>query len=138
MVFDLVISTVYLVALGPVFSFQLLFWHSLIERKNVIISTKKYSILSSLKSSLFTFMLNMVNIWRRQLSFVGAPFNLDNTLLSKFVYKTGLTGIIQTNLQKITTAQIYEKYELHYLKNQSIFIDLEILYKHIFKKKSSI
>ena len=46
-------------------------------------------------------MLNMVNIWRGQLSFVGAPFNLDNTFLSKFVYKPGLTGIIQTNLQKI-------------------------------------
>ncbi len=134
--FDWGISTIILLIFCPILFFQVLFWRKTVERKNVLTGSKKYSLFTSSKSRLFNFTLNIINIWLGQLSFVGAPFNLDNTFSSKFEYKPGLTGIIQINPKKVIDGQIYEKYELHYLKNQSIFLDIEIILTSLFKKKN--
>jgi len=134
--FDLGFSTMFLLLLTPIFVLQYLIWHKSIIRKKVITGTKTYLLFTSNKSKLFNYTLNLLNIWMGQLSFIGAPVKLQESVLSKFEYKPGLTGIIQINTKKITDEQTYEKYELHYLKNQSIFLDMEILFTSLIKKNN--
>jgi len=44
-----------------------------------------------------------------------------------------LTGLVQVNRHKQLTPEDKEKYYLYYLKNYSIFLDLEIILKAVFK-----
>jgi hypothetical protein len=50
-----------------------------------------------------------------------------------FDLKPGLTGLVQVNRHKQLTAEDKEKYYLYYLKNYSLFLDLEIILKALFK-----
>jgi lipopolysaccharide/colanic/teichoic acid biosynthesis glycosyltransferase len=50
-----------------------------------------------------------------------------------FDYKPGLTGLVQINRDKISGPEIREAFEAHYIKNQNLFLDLEILLKTLFK-----
>jgi lipopolysaccharide/colanic/teichoic acid biosynthesis glycosyltransferase len=79
------------------------------------------------------FVLKNRNIWRGYMSFIGAPLNFQNG--SRLEYKPGLTGIIQVNKSKILSAEIMNNFEIHYLKNQSFFLDMEILITAIFSKQ---
>ncbi|MBN2089434.1 sugar transferase, partial [candidate division KSB1 bacterium] len=47
--------------------------------------------------------------------------------------KPGLTGLFQVNKNNALTAADSERYELYYLKNYSLLLDIEIIIKAIFK-----
>jgi GT2 family glycosyltransferase/lipopolysaccharide/colanic/teichoic acid biosynthesis glycosyltransferase len=134
-VFDWIFSSILLISGSPVFLIQLLIWRKSIKKHFIMTGLKKYRIFTSPKSGMFHFFLNLVNVWMGQLSFVGAPVFLDKLQSSKFEYKPGLTGIIQINSHKIENEQMHEKYELHYLKNQSVFLDVELLVTALFREK---
>jgi len=50
-------------------------------------------------------------------------------------YKPGLTGIIRLNQTKIRSEQHRRNLEIHYLKNQSLILDLEILLKSVWSAR---
>lgn len=75
-------------------------------------------------------------IIKGKLSFVGAPIhkemNENSTLLK------GVTGLVQISEQRISTQEDAESFELYYLQNYSIWMDLDIILKTIFKGPSAI
>jgi GT2 family glycosyltransferase len=72
----------------------------------------------------------LIKIVRGKMSFVGAPLRDCRERSSTYHYKPGLTGMAQVNSDNGSS----EKYELYYLKNQNIWLDLEILFKAVFSK----
>jgi hypothetical protein len=72
-------------------------------------------------------------IFRGNLTLVGAPLRPQGTEKQKYLYKAGLTGLVQLNQEKISSPDEEEKYHLYYLKNQSTLLDLEILLKAIWQ-----
>ena len=68
-------------------------------------------------------------IFRGNLSLVGAPLRPYGRDKQKYLYKAGLTGLVQLNQDKISSPDDEEKFHLYYMKNQSTFLDLEILFK---------
>ncbi len=69
------------------------------------------------------------------LSFVGAPIlHKDSDSLN---YKAGITGLRQINEQRLFHEEEKERYEIYYLQNYSIWLDLDIIIKTIFKKCES-
>ena len=51
-------------------------------------------------------------------------------------YKTGLTGYAQINRDRITTEKDREQFDLHYLQNYSVWLDLDILFKALIREDS--
>jgi GT2 family glycosyltransferase len=66
-----------------------------------------------------------------KLSIVGAPIRLSSDTPPAYLYKPGLTGIVQMNQDKISNQSDQDQYELFYLKEYSFWLDLEILLKII-------
>jgi lipopolysaccharide/colanic/teichoic acid biosynthesis glycosyltransferase len=70
-----------------------------------------------------------------RISVVGASSNpSDNSDAPP--YKTGLTGYAQINRDRITTDKDREQFDLHYLQNYSIWLDLDILFKALIRENS--
>jgi len=85
---------------------------------------------------------SLLNLWllfweviRGELTLVGAPIEqvMPHQQLNRYWHQPGITGLVQINKEKITTAEDMEKYYLFYLKNQSLLLDLEILMRALFK-----
>ncbi|RMH95200.1 MAG: glycosyltransferase [Calditrichaeota bacterium] len=70
-------------------------------------------------------------IVRGRLSLVGAPIERYREGAPGYGYKPGLTGLVQINRRRISSPEELEKYHLFYLKNQSVMLDLEILFKTV-------
>jgi len=130
--FDFFLSTLILVFCIPVLVFAVVFLRKKLRYIKVRVGNKYYKVTSSANSFLnFCFVIH--NIWSGKMSFVGAPLNEQT---SRYEYKPGLTGIIQINKEKLEKTQNYKNYEIQYLKNQSFFIDIEILISSLLKKKN--
>jgi lipopolysaccharide/colanic/teichoic acid biosynthesis glycosyltransferase len=67
-----------------------------------------------------------------RLSFVGAPLKRITERQPLYFYKPGIFGFLQLNYSRVESAEEEERYELFYLKNQNIWLDLEIILKSIF------
>ncbi|MCG8373050.1 MAG: sugar transferase, partial [Balneolales bacterium] len=65
-----------------------------------------------------------------KLSLVGAPIYSQRN--SQYKYKSGLTGLVQLNSDKITTESDTDNYDLYYLQNYSIWMDIDIIVKSVF------
>lgn len=132
--FDLALSCLMLMLFSPL---MLLIFPWLIKngRKiSIYIPGKKEIRILDYQGNRFgRFILNLFNIFSGRLSFVGSPVTTDEADISGFEYKPGLTGLVQVNKERIHENGIRENYELHYLKNHSFFLDMEILLKTIFK-----
>ena len=76
--------------------------------------------------------LNMLKlVWhviKGNMSWVGAPLD-DSSQTSGFNQYYGLTGLIQLNYSRIKTDEDKERFDLHYLQNHSLGIDIDILVK---------
>lgn len=67
-----------------------------------------------------------------KMSFVGSPlYSSKNSRL-----KPGFTGNVQMNKPRIQNAEDEENYELYYLQNYSIWLDIDILMKMFFSRYS--
>lgn len=128
-IFDLCLSSLIIPIMLPVYIYYL-FLNSKTEILEIQIGQLKTKIFKS-KKSLGNFALNVLNIWLGKMSFIGAP--LEHTTDLKFRYKPGITGLVQINKDKLNSENAKENYELFYLKSQSIFLDIEILFTAIFK-----
>ncbi|MFA5670416.1 MAG: glycosyltransferase [Balneolaceae bacterium] len=65
----------------------------------------------------------------KKMSLVGAPISTSKA--SDQDYKVGLTGLVQINKNKIEDTETRDSFELYYLQNYSIWMDIDILAKSI-------
>lgn len=70
------------------------------------------------------------NVLIGKLHLVGA--RLDSREIQTFDYKAGLTGYSQINKKRIRTSIDSENYELYYLQNYSIWLDIDIMMKSMY------
>ena len=75
-------------------------------------------------------------IFSGRISFVGAPLRQISEQQPHYFYKPGIYGLHQLNRHQIENVAQEERFELFYLKNQDIWLDMEIILKSIFKRKS--
>ena len=52
------------------------------------------------------------------------------------VYKSGITGYVQINRERISGHDDQEQFDLHYLQNYSVWLDLDILFKAMLREES--
>jgi len=98
----------------------------------------KKSILQNIKTPFKGFLNKMfliVYIFSGRISFVGSPIKQISEKQSYYFYKPGIYGLPQLNRHHIDSNAQEERYDLFYLKNQNIWLDLEIILKSFFKRK---
>ncbi|MCK4559669.1 MAG: glycosyltransferase [Calditrichia bacterium] len=74
-------------------------------------------------------------IFSGRISFVGAPLRQISEQQPHYFYKPGIYGLHQLNRHQIENVAQEEKFELFYLKNQDIWLDMEIILKSFFKRE---
>lgn len=75
-------------------------------------------------------------VFTGRFSLVGSPISEKEEFNS--YQKKGLTGLIQINETKVQSNSEKENYDLYYLKNYSIWIDVDILLKSFFNSVSPL
>lgn len=127
--FDLLLSTILLALLTPLLIIPWL--HTLRKR----VDYKFYTGEKSYTTLRLGPIGNWVNLYTKlgyiftgKISFVGAPM-VPNRKESMLYYKHGLTGLRQYHESRSGPLEEGEHFELHYLQNYSIWLDLDILAK---------
>lgn len=85
------------------------------------------------KKGLKRFYLQLVNILINRMSFVGATLDNDAKSQTNFAYKPGMVSLLETKPGPLNGNR--EDFEIHYLKNQSVFYDIEIILSSLLKRK---
>jgi lipopolysaccharide/colanic/teichoic acid biosynthesis glycosyltransferase len=88
-------------------------------------------------------LLKIPLVFSGRYSFVGRPFRDRNGTRNEqnrdwkendrdaYLGPRGLTGLVQINYRDDMTKEEVERYQLYYAKNQSLFLDIEILLKSL-------
>jgi len=69
-----------------------------------------------------------------RISFVGAPLRQIIEDQPYYFYKPGIFGLTQLNRHHIEEGKQEERFDLFYLKNQNIWLDLEIILKSLLRQ----
>ena len=77
--------------------------------------------------------LQLWYIFIGKISFVGAPI-IKNRKDIPLYYKPGLTGLRQINEKRLFREEEKQAFELHYVQNYSIWMDIDILFRTLFVK----
>jgi GT2 family glycosyltransferase/lipopolysaccharide/colanic/teichoic acid biosynthesis glycosyltransferase len=129
--FDLILSIV-LLALFFIPTLPFLFGRKKIQKKTVYTTSEKtLRLLYSDSSKILNLYLKIFQIFISKISFVGSEICENKSQTSIFDYKPGISGPAYVNAINIKTEQDKENYELHYLKNHNLFLDLDILGRSI-------
>ncbi|MCC5927449.1 MAG: glycosyltransferase [Bacteroidetes bacterium] len=73
-------------------------------------------------------------IFTGKISFVGAPI-IENREDIPVYYKPGLTGLRQINEKRLFREKEKQAFELHYVQNYSIWLDIDVLFRTVFVSK---
>jgi lipopolysaccharide/colanic/teichoic acid biosynthesis glycosyltransferase len=71
-------------------------------------------------------------MWRLSLNILAGKLSLAGSSLKgggSESYKTGITGYAQINRDRIKKPDDRQRYDLYYLQNYSVWLDLDILIK---------
>lgn len=79
------------------------------------------------------FNLLLSALRKGHISVVGAPITVQKAEM-EFPYKRGLTGLIQINPNKGVTQSDIHRFDLFYLQNYSIWLDLDIMIKSLLRR----
>jgi hypothetical protein len=85
--------------------------------------------LPSTKNKLLNLSRLMNGVFQGKISLVGAPLGSEES--RDYRYKAGITGSVQLNADRITDREDQEKFELNYIQNYSIWMDIDILVKSL-------
>ncbi len=80
-----------------------------------------------------TVLIRMIDVVRGRLSLVGAEMIPYGEGVHEPWYKPGLTGLVQINQKRALSPDDRERYHLFYLRNYTPLLDLEILWKSLFR-----
>lgn len=135
---DLSVSFFLLILSAPIFLVSYL-----IQKSELVISKiyghkgQSFDIVSSPERKRLQIVQNwylLKHVFLGRLSLVGAPIKFvgKQNGRSDYLYKPGITGLVQINRKKIRSRDEEEKFHLYYLKNQSLLLDAEIMLKGLF------
>jgi len=139
--FDIALAVLLLILLLPVFMIRRIFSGRKLQ-KRVVFGRKNRKIsvyeIATSRARLLDKYLYLWAVFKGDLSFVGtclqdADGSAEPSGRSDVLSKPGLTGLVQVNARKGLSEEDQNKYQLYYLKNYSPFLDVEILFKSIFK-----
>lgn len=117
----------------PAFGFLFLFlFPSLIFSKKEWIHIGKFRFHAPIRQHPWKNRLRLLGyVIKGSLSLVGAPIS-EPAMSTKDPAKKGVTGLVQISGQRINNKEDAESFELYYLQNYSIWMDLDILIKTVF------
>lgn len=138
--FDLSLALFLLTLSLPIFLFKRYSSSPELKRK-VAFSSQNQAIslyeFSAAKPSMMDKIPYLWNILKGDLSFVGGElYEVSPVQSARQKYpelKPGLTGLVQVNRHKNLSQEDKVRYDLYYMKNYSLVLDLEILFKTLFK-----
>ena len=138
---DVALSAVLLVLLLPVF---VITWISLVT--DFLANRSRYNLPSTETIMTSSFCgVRMINRSGRtdtcsfgisspeKISFVGAPITEIREDIPVY-YKPGLTGLRQINEGRLVHEKEKQMFELHYVQNYSVWMDIDILFRALFVK----
>jgi lipopolysaccharide/colanic/teichoic acid biosynthesis glycosyltransferase len=137
--FDIIISFIMLIISLPVWAIARIFrWKGKSKiliwgekgQQEAIIQNKKNPFKGTLNRILLLYYIFMGRV-----SFVGAALKQISKDQPHYFYKPGLFGLAQLSQNGADTSIEEKKYDLYYLKNQNIWLDIEIILKSLFAKK---
>lgn len=109
------------------------------KKLNLVIDDKKEIQLELPTQSLLKACFSLItNIFKGKISFVGAPMYLYDQSRAFPEYKIGVFGYRQLMENEALSESEKEQYELFYIQNYAIWLDLEILLKSVKTLKSSL
>ncbi|RQV96498.1 MAG: glycosyltransferase [Calditrichaeota bacterium] len=132
--FDLLVSGIMILFLMPLNLFVFWKWFKRPAVVNIYYGpTEVKPIRWTDAKGLTGFTRRLLLIFSGKLSFVGIPVVSDSSDSPYYECIPGITGLLQINNDKIQSDDQRRNYELHYLKNQNLFMDIEILFRALFK-----
>lgn len=132
---DIIFSFIMLVSFFIIFFPVVLIRHTKIRKIQVFHNNRPIflRILSpAIQYKWTNYYLLMWYIFKGLISFVGAPIFLEGS--DNLNYKAGITGLRQINKNRLYHEEEKERYEVYYLQNYSIWLDVDIIIKTIFRK----
>ena len=137
--FDIVVAIVAIIVTLPEFIYLKLFKHAkIIKRKIYSVDFNTVEIFEFDKNSLTKRQIKIPSLWSvllGKMSLVGSKIievNERNNERKQVELKPGITGLAQINKSNSGTQKDLERYNLFYLKNYSVQLDIEIIIKSIF------
>ncbi len=132
--FDLILSTTLVVMLSPILFIPWILTARKRVQFNYYTGEQKYISLRLLPTGKWINLYSkLIYILTGKISFVGAPMEPDRKE-SLLYYKHGLAGLRQYHESRSGPLEEGEHFELHYLQNYSIWLDLDILAKTVLIK----
>ncbi|MEX2115985.1 MAG: glycosyltransferase [Bacteroidota bacterium] len=90
-----------------------------------------------------TVLLGLPEVFVGRKSFVGPPERIASAFSqngrpapSAHLGKPGLTGLVQLHSGRNLTSEEVDQYNLYYAKNQSLFLDIEIVLKSLLRRRT--
>jgi hypothetical protein len=131
--FDITVSAIILIFTFPIWAYQLWFRKKRIRKYDIWGDSGQRIVIKQTLNQPLTGVINkillMVYIFYGKLSLVGAPIRQYSQKQPTYFYKPGLMGLAQLNKINLSQNQDQDMYELLYIKNQSFWLDMEIMIK---------
>ncbi|MGH1363086.1 MAG: glycosyltransferase [Calditrichia bacterium] len=85
------------------------------------------------RSALLNRWLQLWEVVRGRLSLVGSVIQESNNAVehTDYWYQPGITGLVQLNKNRIQSPEDAEQFDLFYIRNQSVFLDIQIIFRAI-------
>ncbi|UCE06578.1 MAG: sugar transferase, partial [bacterium] len=138
--FDIIVAFSALIFFLPEILYLKCFKRVTLKKKNIFTLNSKQTVISEFSDkNLTSRQKKLPHLWSvltGKLSMVGSEIiEVNNHEQSKksIELKPGLTGLVQINKQNVLPVVDCEQYNLYYLKNYSLLLDMEIIIKTIFK-----
>jgi len=139
-IFDLIISGFAIVFVSPkIFCLRFVKGIKLSKKKIFSVNSNQITIFEFASPDLSPIQRKLPYLWSvltGKLSIVGSKIievNDHKQPIGPINLKPGLTGLSQINKLNAVTMADWERYNLYYIKNYSLLLDIEILIKTIFK-----
>jgi O-antigen biosynthesis protein len=138
--FDIIVSIVALLLSLPEFVYLKLFKRLKIKKiKIYTLDSKQVKIFQFSDENLSTRQCKIPTLWsvlQGKVSLVGSKIkevNTQNGEIKQIELKPGITGLAQINKNNSGNKDDFDRYNLFYMKNYSIQLDIEIIIKSMFK-----
>lgn len=139
--FDWFVSFILLILLGPLALIQ----HPFLSRKRVahpVYSGEENRLELRLVADYrryrtYNYAVLLWHVFIGKISLVGAPLT-DLSSRSFIHYKSGITGLRQINENRVYHQEEKERFEMYYLQNYCIWLDVEVIFKSMMAKSSPL
>lgn len=143
-VFDIIVAALLLVVIAPVYAWLKWVKRYPVQSKQIKGAGKRYVVLQEFMTpelkSIWRHIPWLFAVLRGDISFVGREIVADLSNRDKdagLSLKPGITGLEQLNRSRQIDDAERIKYNIYYLKNYSLLLDLQIVIKSVFTKNKN-